>query len=102
MAKKLEEARKKDEDLKKLADKVNLTNNEMKFVKEALEDERRKSQLDLAKIDKLERILDSKEKELEDAEAEFLNRDKDIGNLEKLLADERRKSMLDEDKIDAL
>ena len=102
MAKKLDEARKKDEDLKKLADKVNLTNNEMKFVKEALEDERRKSQLDLAKIDKLERILDSKEKELEDAEAEFLNRDKYIGNLEKLLADERRKSMLDEDKIDAL
>lgn len=102
LAKKLAEAQKKDDDLRKLADKVNLTNNEVNFLKDKLDDERRKSQLDLAQIDKLEKILGDKERELEDAEAEFLNRDKDIGKLEKMLDDERRKSMLDEDKIDAL
>ena len=83
----------------KAAETIQRTENEINFLKDELENERRKSQADQARINKMERMIGDKEKQLEKAQDDFLSKDKNIRKLEQALDDERRKSMLDEQRI---
>ena len=74
----------------------------MNFLKDELENERRKSTADQNRIRKFEEILQQKQRALDEAENEFLRRDSNIRDLEQALAEERRKSMLDEGRIKQL
>jgi TATA-binding protein-associated factor Taf7 len=74
---------------------MKLTENEINFLKDELDNERRKSTADQDRIRKFEKILQEKQRKLDDAENEFLRRDSNIKNLEQALAEERRKSMID-------
>ncbi len=85
MKRKVEEANRKQDQFYEVAEKIKLTENEINFLKDELENERRKSTVDQNKIRKYEQILNSKEDQLRAAQEEFLRRDSDIRNLEKEL-----------------
>jgi hypothetical protein len=85
LKRKVEEANRKQDQFYEVAEKIKLTENEINFLKDELENERRKSTVDQNKIRKYEQILNSKEDQLRAAQEEFLRRDSDIRNLEKEL-----------------
>lgn len=72
---------------------------ELEFLRNEVENERRKSTVDQNKLRKMEILIAEKEKKFEEAQEAFFRRDSDIRRLEKAIEDERRKSMLDEQKL---
>jgi chromosome segregation ATPase len=57
LLKKAEEAKKKQDEFYEAADKIKLTENEINFLKDELENERRKSTADQGRIKKFEQVL---------------------------------------------
>lgn len=68
LAKKQEEANRRQDEFYKAAEKVKLTENEIEFLKEELDNERRKSTADQNRIRQYEQILTDKQRKLEEAE----------------------------------
>ena len=85
--------------MEQAAEKIQVAEEELNFLKNQLDNERRKSTVDQNKLRKFEAIIAEKQKKLYDAQQAFLRRDSDIRRIEKAIEDERRKSMLDEQKI---
>lgn len=57
LLKKAEEAKRKQDEFYEAADKIKLTENEINFLKDELENERRKSTADQGRIKKFEQVL---------------------------------------------
>lgn len=57
LLKKAEEAKKKQDEFYEAADKIKLTENEINFLKDELENERRKTTADQGRIKKFEQVL---------------------------------------------
>ncbi len=85
LKKKVIELDKKQEDFEKAAQKIQTTEEELNFLRNEVENERRKSTVDQNKLRKYEALIVEKERRLEEAQEAFLRRDEDIRKLEKAI-----------------
>lgn len=85
LKRKTEEANKKQEHFYGATEKIKLTENEINFLRNELEQERRKSSVDQNRIKKFESVLNDKEEKLANTEQEYLRRDSDMRDLERAL-----------------
>jgi chromosome segregation ATPase len=99
LQRKIKELDEKNNDFEQAAHKIQVTEEELNFLRNEVENERRKSTVDQNRVKKMEQLIAEKERKLEDAQEAFLRRDSDIRMLEKAIEDERRKSMLDEQRL---
>ena len=81
LRKKLQEFNNKQNDLEEAAQKIQIAEEELNFMKAELEAERRKSTVDQAKLRKVEALIAEKERRLQAAEEEFLRKDGSIRQL---------------------
>lgn len=81
LKKKTEQANRKQEQFYGAAQKIKLTENQINFLREQLDKERRKSSVDQNRIQKFEGVLNEKQAKLADIEHEYLQRDSDIRDL---------------------
>ena len=99
LGEKLKEAESQKMALGELMRKSNLNEEEMRMIKQALDDERRKSLADQGLVKKLEGVIKHQMGQLKEKDDFFTRNNKDIQELKAALEDERKKSFVDQATI---